>query len=661
MTRIAALARTRAAGVLLALLPAALTVHLAFHGGGFFAGDAAEVAIVLLVLLALRVLLLARPAEGLGPALLLAAGALALFALWTLLSGGWSDAPGRALVEFDRALLYLLVLVLFGVIAREERRLRWMVRGLALAALVVCCTALATRLAPDAFPIAFETIGSRLSYPVRYWNALGLLAALGTILCFGLTSDGRESRLVRVLAAAAVPLLASTLLLTLSRGAIAAAVLGLLIFAVVGHPRTLPAALAATVPAAAVALVSTYDADLLVSAARLTPAAQEQGHDLALVLGACAAAAGVARALLLVGDRALARMRPSRTLRRAVLTAGGAVVLAAGVAAAVAVDLPRQYDRFVGADVSVRSEDPRARLIDAANVGRVQHWDVALDDLARAPLQGRGAGTFELSWNERRPSLGMVRDAHSLYVEVLGELGVVGLALLLTAIVGILAGAARRVTGADRALYATILAALATWAVAAGIDWHWEMPVVSLGFFALGGAALARARDRPAADRPRALAPRAALASALCVLMVLVPLRLAVSQDQLEAALLARPTRDCRQVMLFADRSIAAVAGRPQPYELKAACELQAGRAENAVSSLTQAVSREPGLWRTRYGLAVALARAGRDPRPAARAALARNPRDPTARAAVRRFSRPVGARAWRSASRSMRLQVPPL
>ena len=42
---------------------------------------------------------------------------LALFAVWTLLSAGWSDAPARAMIEFDRALAYLLVVVLIGSLA----------------------------------------------------------------------------------------------------------------------------------------------------------------------------------------------------------------------------------------------------------------------------------------------------------------------------------------------------------------------------------------------------------------------------------------------------------------------------------------------------------------------------------------------------------------
>ena len=45
-------------------------------------------------------------------------------------------------------------------------------------------------------------------------------------------------------------------------------------------------------------------------------------------------------------------------------------------------------------------------------------------------MVGRGAGTFAASWAQRRPSAVKVQNAHSLYLETLAELGVVGLALL---------------------------------------------------------------------------------------------------------------------------------------------------------------------------------------------------------------------------------------
>jgi tetratricopeptide (TPR) repeat protein len=330
----------------------------------------------------------------------------------------------------------------------------------------------------------------------------------------------------------------------------------------------------------------------------------------------------------------------------------------------IAVDLPRQYHRFVGEGVPVASDQPldrRARLTDPENTVRIEHWRVALDEFKRERAHGGGAGTFEINWYRYRRTSQTVTDAHSLYIEVLGELGLVGIVLLLTAIVAILTGVARRVNGPDRALFATILAALAAWALAAGIDWHWEMPAVSLGFFALGGAALARRSERGEEGPALRLALRVALAGALCVVMVLGPLRLLISEDQLKKALLTPPTASCHDVDEAAAKATAAVASRPQPYEIRAACELKAGRPYRAIALLREAIRRDPALWRLHYALAVARARAGLDPRPAARAALALNPRELAAYTAVAAFKRQDSARGWRRASRQLQLLAPPL
>lgn len=657
------LTRARLAGIALALVPAALMVYLGFHGGGFFAGSAAAVAIAVLLLLALRVMIVAAPVAGLNRWVIVAAAGLGLFALWTLISGSWSGAPDRALLEFDRALLYCAALVVFGSVARESWRLRWMLRGLAVAALVICVAGLATRLLPETFPLAVQTIGTRLSYPITYWNAFGLSAAVGLIICFGLTCDALEPRAGRVLAAAAMPVLASGLLLTLSRGSIAAAVLGILVFAVVGHPRSLISGLVATLPVTAVALVSTYDADLLVTTQRFSAAAQDQGHHVAVVVMICSVAAGGLRALGLMADVRMSRQEISADMRRRALGTGVALVVIAVTVAAVAADVPRQYDRFVGTEASARAAGPRddrARLTDPTNVVRLKQWRVALDDFQAEPLHGTGAGTFELGWNEHRPIPNEVRDAHSLYVEVLGELGLVGFVLLLTTIVAILAGIFRLVRGPDRVLHATIAAALLTWAVAAGIDWHWEMPVVTLWVFALAGAALARAKDERTPAWAPSLIPRTVLAVGLCVLMVLVPLRVAISQHELVDALVAPLTPSCDGVDRLADRSIAAVASRPQPYEVKANCALEAGRPRTAIDLLHSAIRREPDNWRLRYDLAVARARAGLDPRAPARGALKLNPRNPDALAAAKRFfDTETGAAAWRASGAALRLQTP--
>jgi hypothetical protein len=118
-----------------------------------------------------------------------AVAALALYALWVLLSRDWSHASGRSFIEFDRALLYLLAVVLCGSVATTPERLRWMVRGFALATIVVCVTSLATRLFPDAFSVAPNIAVNRLSFPITYWNALGVLAAVGILACVPLTGS----------------------------------------------------------------------------------------------------------------------------------------------------------------------------------------------------------------------------------------------------------------------------------------------------------------------------------------------------------------------------------------------------------------------------------------------------------------------------------------
>ena len=86
----------------------------------------------------------------------------------------------------------------------------------------VCAIALTTRLLPNVWPIGANLANDRLSYPITYWNALGLLASLGIVFCLHMATRARGPRLTRVLGAAAVPLLATTVYFTFSRGAILA-------------------------------------------------------------------------------------------------------------------------------------------------------------------------------------------------------------------------------------------------------------------------------------------------------------------------------------------------------------------------------------------------------------------------------------------------------
>ena len=186
-----------------ALLLVALIIYLGAEEGGFFPETTAAATVALAAALILRTALAKEPFAGFGLALAFAALPAGLFAVWTLTSGLWSDAPGRALVEFNRALLYVLALLFFGSYARSLSGARGLVRAFALAATALCTAAFLSRALPDVFEVSPGFLASRLGFPLTYWNALGLLAALGLILCLSLTSDERESSPVRVLAAAA--------------------------------------------------------------------------------------------------------------------------------------------------------------------------------------------------------------------------------------------------------------------------------------------------------------------------------------------------------------------------------------------------------------------------------------------------------------------------
>jgi hypothetical protein len=208
---------TAAAEHALAFLPGLLVVYFSFNGGGYFAGAVAFAAVVLALVLALRMWFGSEPLAGFGPLAVCSAGALFLYCLWTALSGFWSHAPGRALVETDRALLYLLALLLFASVTRTTGRIRTIVRGVAAGAVIVCVVGLITRVAPDVWPIAPDLQQGRLAYPLTYWNAFGLLAAIGFLLSTHLTCSEREPRLVRVAAACAMPVLGASLYFTFSR------------------------------------------------------------------------------------------------------------------------------------------------------------------------------------------------------------------------------------------------------------------------------------------------------------------------------------------------------------------------------------------------------------------------------------------------------------
>src|SRR5262249_45042225 len=131
------------------------------------------------------------------------------------------------------------------------------------------------------------------------------------------------------------------------------------------------------------------------------------------------------------------------------LAGGTVVVLLVGAALANA---PQKISdaraTFSEGQYMAYSDDLRTRLTSAVDNGRIDNWRVAADAFKASPFHGSGAGTYRITWDHDRPAPPVkVNDGHSLYLEVLSELGIVGFLLLVTALGTILVGGLLRLNG----------------------------------------------------------------------------------------------------------------------------------------------------------------------------------------------------------------------
>jgi O-antigen ligase len=443
-----------AAGGLL-LLPALL----AFSRGGYFDAARLRAAIAACLLAAVAAVAAPRvlPATRAGRVAL--AGMAALTA-WTALSLTWAPEGGPAIDDLERLALYLAAL--FAAAALLDRR--WTEPALLAVPVAAAAYGLSERLLPGLFSLPRSAAaGDRLAQPLTYWNAQGALAALGLVLAAGLLAE--RGRALRVAAACSAPLLGLDLYLTLSRGALGAFAAGLLVLLALRPTR---AALSAVVIVTAAAAIGPIAAEVAFRAVLHADSSAGDGAAMLVLLAATSVAAGILAAHPPRAAAALPRLRPAA---------------AAALAAALALTV-------VAAAHSGSAGAPKAtagRLVSIES-NRYAYWSVALATFADHPLRGVGTAGYRVEWLRRRHIDEVVRDAHSLYLETAAELGVVGL-LALVALVGGIGASVRPQT-------AVAGAALAAWAVHAGVDWDWEMPALTLVAVLLAGRVIARPAPR---------------------------------------------------------------------------------------------------------------------------------------------------------------------
>jgi tetratricopeptide (TPR) repeat protein len=585
-------------------LAAAVTFWAAYDGGTYsltsrttFAVGVAWAIVLGLVAGLLPVGRAWRPA--LVPACLLAG-----FAAWAALSAAWAVSAEDAFIEFDRVTLFLALFAL-AALAASRATARRIADGLGIGIALVGLLALAARLFPGLvsqadfkayLPVAF----TRLSYPVDYWNGLAILLALAFPLLLHRATRARSPVLAGA-ALAPLPALSGAVYLTSSRGGVVIAAFGVLVFFACARERWAvaeAAVLAGLASLLAILVLHARPSVVNPTAAAGVPGGSAHAAAVLIVL-LCLATGGVyaARAAF------LPELHPPRA-------AGWACVLGAIGAAVLAVALShpvRHFEAFKRPPVKLNPGDRdfvQQHLFSANGSGRWQLWNAALKQFESKPAEGRGAGSYEEWWAQKGTIAFFVRDAHSLYLETLGELGIVGFVLLggaLLSAVAIALDGLVRGPPEERSLRAALVATALAFLLACAIDWMWELTVVSIvGFTCLGllaGLGTGRSAAAPVERRRPRLA--VALPVAIVALAVIAGQAIALyAQTRLNASQSAVDRGDTQAALRAARAAHDAEPWAATPYLQLALIEERASALRNAELRVDQAIERDREDWR---------------------------------------------------------------
>jgi hypothetical protein len=457
----------------------------------------------------------------------------AAVAALTALSVVWAQVPELAYIEAGRTLAYLATFAAAVAAARLAPQASPVVlKGILLAALAAVAYALASRIWPGT--IAENELSNRIGQPFQYWNAVGTTAALAIPAALWLGSRRTGSVIGRALACPAVGVCILAILLTQSRGALAAAALGAIAwFAVVPlRLRSLPVLLLPAMGAGAVGAWALSKDAFSKSLQPLSAKESVAGEFGLLVLL-------MVLVLLLAGvavNIGLSRALPPVQLRRRI---GIAALVVACAIPLVALTSVAFSDRGLGGTIDDRLDELTSETETAPTEGpgriagasstRGKYWREAGDVFAERRAVGFGAGNFATARLRHRKDASITRHAHGFVPQTLADLGLVGVglttALLLAWIVAALRASGlhprrlpfrrddappppRRDWDDERAAIVALSLVAVAFGLQSAIDWTWFVPgpaamaLVAAGFVAGRGPVTAVAADGRTVDLP---------------------------------------------------------------------------------------------------------------------------------------------------------------
>lgn len=593
---------------------AAVFFWIAYDNGSYALTSRNALAIAIWWTLIVLIVFGLLPRQPAPRASLLLGALLAAFALWTSASLLWSVSSEKTFDEVNRVTLYLGVFVLVSVVSSRRSLAHW-IAGLAAAISAVAAVAIVARLIPGSFSgrgldVFLPAAATRLSFPLGYWNGLAILLAFGVPLLLSLAVVS-DAPVVRGLSLVPIPIIACVIYLASSRGGVVTAIVGTAGFLVLTERRwAATAALATAAVGSAVAVAVLLQRDELVNGPLGTDLVERQGRSAALLIALACAGTGVTYWL---GSRVLRgrRIAPAPAVSWAV-AAAAMTALVVAVSMADPVGRFRAFKTPPGEAAAIdRGDFVKQHLVSSNGSGRWQFWSAAVDQWRSARLGGEGAGSYESWWAQHGSIALFVRDAHSLYLETLGELGVVGLALILSLVgVGSYVGARRAwSTSGDLRVYAAALTGVFLgYVAAAGFDWVWELTSVSIVGFTALALVSGRATAAPVglsvvqADTPSRLVLRrfgfgvaAILLAWGLVFAEAIPL---LAQREVAHSQVAATRGDLREALSAAGTARDIQPWAATPYLQLALVSEQVGALQFAQKWITRAIARDRKDWR---------------------------------------------------------------
>jgi O-antigen ligase len=475
---------------------AILTAIALKTGGGLGLGDTTAVEMFLQLAGGAAAAIAILAGGGQRPAGAVTVALFGLLAAVTLISITWSFSPSDSWLEASRTLAWMSALVI-GVVSARLLSDWWEYLLFALIATtaIVTAYALLTKVAPAS--LASDEIYARLRQPYSYWNAVGLTAAMGVPGCLWLAIRSRGHDAIGALAYPLTALMMPAILLSYSRGALLALVLGLIFwFAFTPHKLRTFVVLAVGTLAAVLVTMYAFGRDALTSDHVQIGLRTNAGHDFGIALFVTL---GLVLVCGLAIEFAIARRPPSELLRR---RAGIAIVVALALVPVVFTGALITSDRGLPGSVShawTTLTDPNAvtpandpgRLTEIGSV-RSRYWNEALQIFKDHPWTGVGAGGYATARPQYRKDTFDVRHAHGYVVQTLADLGIIGLVVSLALLGAWLVASGRSIGVLRRFPWEPAVApptvnpervgllTLATIALIFGIhsivDWTWFIP-----------------------------------------------------------------------------------------------------------------------------------------------------------------------------------------